>query len=44
LLTHISGRYQPGEILNEAAALFPNTRVVADFDRLVVGTPTLHKN
>jgi ribonuclease Z len=37
LLTHISGRYQPGEILNEAAALFPNTRVVADFDRLVVG-------
>jgi ribonuclease Z len=37
LLTHISGRYQPGEILQEAAALFSRTRVVADFDRISVG-------
>jgi ribonuclease Z len=34
LLTHISGRYRPEEILAEAAALFPRTRVVADFDRI----------
>jgi ribonuclease Z len=37
LLTHISGRYQPEEILSEAKVLFPNTRVVADFERLSVG-------
>jgi ribonuclease Z len=37
LLTHISGRYQPEEILAEAASLFPKTRVVADFDRVSVG-------
>jgi ribonuclease Z len=37
LLTHISGRYRPGEILSEAAASFPNTRVVADFDRFSIG-------
>jgi ribonuclease Z len=36
LLTHISGRYQPDEILAEAVAVFPRTRVVADFDRIVV--------
>jgi ribonuclease Z len=36
LLTHISGRYEPPEILAEAAALFPNVRVVADFDRASV--------
>jgi ribonuclease Z len=36
LLTHISGRYTAEEILAEAAALFPNTRVVADFDRAAV--------
>jgi ribonuclease Z len=36
LLTHISGRYEPEEILAEAAGLFPNTRVVADFDRISV--------
>jgi ribonuclease Z len=37
LLTHISGRYRPAEILAEASALFPETRVVADFDRVWVG-------
>jgi ribonuclease Z len=36
LLTHISGRYRPEEILTEAARLFANVRVVADFDRLSV--------
>jgi ribonuclease Z len=36
LLTHISGRYRPEEITTEAAALFPRTRVVADFDRISV--------
>jgi ribonuclease Z len=37
LLTHISGRYPPEEILAEAASLFPKTRVVDDFDRVSVG-------
>lgn len=37
LLTHISGRYKPAEILEEATAIFPRTRVVADFDRVSVG-------
>ncbi|MBV8336431.1 MAG: ribonuclease Z, partial [Alphaproteobacteria bacterium] len=36
LLTHISGRYKPAEILGEATALFPRARVVADFDRVSV--------
>jgi ribonuclease Z len=36
LLTHISGRYSPEEILAEAAALFPSVRVAADFDRISV--------
>ena len=33
LLTHISGRYPPEDIRAEAAALFPNARVVVDFER-----------
>jgi ribonuclease Z len=37
LLTHISGRYPPEEILAEAASLFPKTRVVDDFVRVSVG-------
>jgi ribonuclease Z len=37
LLTHISGRYRPQEIADEAARIFPRTRVVADFDRIAVG-------
>jgi ribonuclease Z len=36
LLTHISGRYQPEEILAEAIATFSRTRIVADFDRIVL--------
>jgi len=36
LLTHISGRYRPEEIAAEAAAIFPRTRIVADFDRITV--------
>ena len=36
LLTHISGRYQPQEILMEAARHFSNVRVVADFDRVSI--------
>jgi ribonuclease Z len=36
LLTHISGRYRPEEILAEAAALFARIRVVADFDRITI--------
>jgi ribonuclease Z len=36
LLTHISGRYKPEEVAEEAARLFPKVRVVADFDRLSI--------
>ncbi len=36
LLTHISGRYRPEEIKEEAAGIFPRTRIVADFDRISV--------
>jgi ribonuclease Z len=36
LLTHISGRYRPEEILAEAARHFAKVRVVADFDRISV--------
>jgi ribonuclease Z len=36
LLTHISGRYKPEEILAEAGGFFSNLRVVADFDRAAV--------
>jgi len=36
LLTHISGRYQPQEILMEATGHFSNVRVVADFDRISI--------
>jgi ribonuclease Z len=38
LLTHISGRYRPEEILTEAARHFSKVRVVADFDRISVST------
>jgi ribonuclease Z len=33
---HISGRYPEEEILAEAAMIFPDSRVAADFDRFVV--------
>ena len=36
LLTHISGRYKPAEILAEATSLFPRVRIAADFDRVSV--------
>jgi ribonuclease Z len=36
LLTHISGRYKPEEILAEAADFFQQTKVVTDFDRISV--------
>jgi ribonuclease Z len=36
LLTHISGRYRPEEILAEAEALFQRSRVASDLDRITV--------
>lgn len=35
-LTHMSGRYEDDEILAEAARIFPNTRIAADFDHIVI--------
>jgi ribonuclease Z len=35
-LIHISRRYNSNEVLEEAAAIFPNTTVVNDLDRVVV--------
>jgi ribonuclease Z len=36
VLTHVSGRYPEADILAEAAKIFPNSRVAADFDHIVV--------
>jgi ribonuclease Z len=36
VLTHISGRYPKEEILAEAARIFQNSCVAADFDRLAI--------
>jgi ribonuclease Z len=36
VLTHISGRYSNDEILAEATGIFRNSRLAADFDRLVI--------
>jgi ribonuclease Z len=36
ILNHVSGRYPAAEIAAEAAALFAETRVAADFDRIPV--------
>jgi ribonuclease Z len=36
VLTHQSGRYDDQEVLAEAAKIFPNSRIAADFDRIVV--------
>jgi ribonuclease Z len=36
ILTHISGRYPEEDILAEATRIFPNSRVAADFDRIVI--------
>jgi ribonuclease Z len=36
VLTHVSGRYPEADILAEAAKSFPNSRVAADFDHIVI--------
>ncbi|WP_027532280.1 ribonuclease Z [Bradyrhizobium sp. WSM3983] len=36
VLTHLSGRYEDEEILAEAAKIFPDVRIAADFDRITV--------
>ncbi|CCD86961.1 Ribonuclease Z (RNase Z) (tRNase Z) (tRNA 3 endonuclease) [Bradyrhizobium sp. ORS 285] len=36
VLNHISGRYTDEEILDEARAIFPDTRIASDFDRVTV--------
>ncbi len=35
-LTHLSRRYREQDVINEARAIFPNTTVVRDFDRIQV--------
>lgn len=35
-LTHISRRYREQDVLNEARAIFPNTTIARDFDRVKV--------
>ena len=35
-LTHISRRYRERDVLEEATAIFPNTRVVRDFDQFQI--------
>jgi len=35
-LTHLSRRYHEQDVVNEAQAIFPNTTVVRDFDRIKV--------
>jgi ribonuclease Z len=36
VLTHMSGRYEDDEILAEAARIFPNTGIAADFDHIEI--------
>jgi len=36
VLNHMSGRYRDEELLAEATMIFPNTRIAADFDRIVI--------
>lgn len=36
VLVHMSGRYPDDEILAEATKVFPNTKIAADFDHIVV--------
>jgi ribonuclease Z len=36
VLTHVSGRYPEADILAEATKSFPNSRVAADFDHIVI--------
>jgi ribonuclease Z len=35
-MRNISGRYTTDEILAEAMRIFPNSRVAADLDRIVI--------
>ncbi len=39
LLTHISRRYHPKQIEDEARAIFPNTIVVSDLDHFIIRAP-----
>lgn len=36
ILTHISGRYPDEDILSEATKTFPNSRIAADLDHVVI--------
>ena len=36
VLTHMSGRYEDEEILAEAARIFPNSKIAADFDHIAI--------
>jgi len=36
VLNHMSGRYENEEILAEATAIFPNSRIAADLDHIVI--------
>jgi ribonuclease Z len=36
VLNHMSGRYRDEELLAEATKFFPNTRIAADFDHIVI--------
>jgi ribonuclease Z len=36
VLTHVSGRYSEEEILAEATKTFPNSRIAANFDHIVI--------
>jgi ribonuclease Z len=36
VMTHISGRYYEEEIVAEATRIFPNSRVAADFDHILI--------
>ncbi|RME69361.1 MAG: ribonuclease Z [Chloroflexi bacterium] len=38
-LTHLSRRYREQDVIDEARAVFPNTTVVRDFDRIKVNRP-----
>ena len=39
-LQHISGRYDPAAVAEEAARYFPTARVMNDFDRVTVKAAT----
>ena len=43
ILTHISRRYRERDVLEEAQAVFPNTRVAHDFDFFQIRRGECHK-